>query len=90
MRFRFDEEKSRSVKQKHGLSLAEAREIFEQAYVVDQKNDNPEQFRAIGWCRGRLCSVIFEMRTDADGEYCHLISAWKSTVQEERIYAENT
>ena len=37
-------------------------EIFDQAYLVDQKNDDPEQFRAIGWCCGRLCSVIFETR----------------------------
>ena len=50
------------VKQKHGLSLKEAQAIFDQVYLVDQKNDDPEQFRAIGWCGGRLCSVIFEIR----------------------------
>src|SRR2546430_10412294 len=65
MRFEFDNEKSRSVKKKHGVSLKEAQDIFDQAYIVDQKNDNPEQFRAIGWSRGRLCSVIFEIRHDA-------------------------
>jgi hypothetical protein len=26
----------------------EAKDIFDQAYLVDQKNDDPEQFRAIG------------------------------------------
>jgi hypothetical protein len=57
MRLEFDESKSRTVKQKHGVSLREAQEIFDQAYLVDQKNDDPEQFRAIGWCGGRLCSV---------------------------------
>jgi uncharacterized DUF497 family protein len=35
------------VKQKHGVSLDEARDIFDQTYLVDQKNDDPEQFRAI-------------------------------------------
>jgi uncharacterized DUF497 family protein len=68
MRFDFDPEKSRIVKRKHGVSLKEAREIFDQVYVVDQKTGDPEQFRAIGWCCGRLCSVIFEMRHDSDGE----------------------
>ena len=81
--------KSRQVKQKHGISLDEAREIFDQAYIVDRKNDNPEQFRAIGWCRGRLCSVIFEIRQDLNGEHHHLITAWKATKQEEDSYAEN-
>lgn len=48
MRFEFDPQKSRAVKQKHGISLKEAQEIFDQAYMVDQKNDDPQQFRAIG------------------------------------------
>ena len=89
MRFHFEREKSRDVKQKHGVSLREAREIFDQVYVVDQKNDNPEQFRAIGWCRGHLCSVIFEVRYDSEGEYYHLVTAWKATQQEEQSYAES-
>ena len=89
MRFVFDNEKSRSVKKKHGASLKEAQDIFDQAYIVDQKNDNPEQFRAIGWSRGRLCSVIFEIRRDARGEYYHLVTVWKATREEEQSYAEN-
>jgi hypothetical protein len=43
----------------------------------------------IGWCAGRLCSVIFEIRNDSEGEFYHLITAWKSTDQEEQSYAEN-
>ncbi len=66
-----------------------AQEIFDQAYLVDQKSDDPEQFRAIGWCLGRLSSVIFEIRHDANGEYYYLITAWKATKEEERSYAEN-
>jgi uncharacterized DUF497 family protein len=89
MRFEFDREKSRYVKRKHGVSLREALEIFDQVYLVDQKNDDPEQFRAIGWCRGRLCSAVFEIRHDAKGEYYHLVTAWKATKEEEQSYAEN-
>jgi uncharacterized DUF497 family protein len=89
MRIEFDSEKSRDVKRKHGVSLKEALEIFYQAYIVDQKRDDPEQFRAIGWCRGRLCSVVFEIRHDSKGEYYHLVTAWKATKEEERSYAEN-
>jgi uncharacterized DUF497 family protein len=89
MRFHFEQEKSRDVKRKHGVSLKEAEEIFDQVYVVDQKNDDPEQFRAIGWCRGRLCSVVFEIRHDSEGEHYHLVTAWKSTEKEEQSYAEN-
>ena len=89
MRCSFDREKSRVVKRKHGVSLKEAQEIFDQAYLVDEKNENPEQFRAIGWCRDRLCSVIFEIRHDSEGEYYHLVTAWIATKEEEQSYAEN-
>ncbi len=89
LRLELDREKSLDVKRKHGVSLKEAQDIFDQAYLVDQKNDNPEQFRAIGWCSGRLCSVIFEIRHDSDGEFYHLITAWKATTEEEQIYAKN-
>lgn len=89
MRFDFDQRKSRDVKAKHGISLQEAREIFDQVHVIDQKSDDPRQFRAIGWSGGRLCSVIFEIRRDAAGEHYHLITAWKATKEEEQSYAEN-
>lgn len=90
VRFDFDKAKSHDVKRKHGVSLREAQEIFDQVYLVDQKNDDPEQFRAIGWCRGRLCSVIYEIRHDSAGEYHHLVTAWKATKEEEQCYGENT
>ena len=89
MRFDFDPAKSREVKRKHGVSLEEAIEIFDQTYLVDQKNNDPQQFRATGWCGGRLCSVIYEVRQDLAGEYHHLIIAWKAAKQEEQSYAEN-
>jgi uncharacterized DUF497 family protein len=89
MRFEFDPPKSRAVKKYHGVSLKEAQEIFDQAYLVDQKNDDPRQFRAIGWCGECLCSVIFEIRRDSIGEYYHLITAWRATKEEEHSYAEN-
>jgi uncharacterized DUF497 family protein len=88
MRFNFDPAKSEAVLRKHGISLEAVGEIFDQAYVLDRKRDDPEQYRAIGWCRGNLYSVIFELRRDEDGEYAHLITAWRSTKVEEKVYAE--
>jgi uncharacterized DUF497 family protein len=84
MRLEFDRAKSRAVKQKHGVSLNEAREIFDQVYIVDQKNDDPAQFRAIGWCGARLCAVIFEVRHDEEGGFYHLVTAWTATKEEEQ------
>ena len=89
LRFAFDRAKSRMVERKHGVNLKEAQQIFDQTYLVDQKNDDPEQYRAIGWCGGRLCSVIFEIRHDKKGDYYYLVTAWKATKEEEQSYAEN-
>ncbi len=47
------------------------------------------QFRAVGWCGGRLCSVIFEIRHDAEGEYTTWSQPGKATKEEEQSYAEN-
>ena len=69
--------------------MNEAKQIFDQVYLVDQKSDDPEQFRAIGRCGAQLCSVIFEIRRDQEGEYYHLVTAWKATKEEEQSYAEN-
>lgn len=88
MHFQFDAEKNQEVLHRLGVSLEEAQEIFDQAYLVDRKCDDPEQFRAIGWSGGRFCSVIFEIRRDAEGELHRLITAWKATKQEEDTYAE--
>lgn len=89
MRCGYDPVKDKLVALKHGVSLEHAAEIFDQTYIADRKNDDPERYRAIGWCDGRLCSVIFEIRHDAEGEYYHLIAAWTATPEEEQSYAQN-
>jgi hypothetical protein len=45
--------------------------------------------RSTETCCRALCSVIFEVRHDPEGEYYHLVTAWKATTQEEQSYAEN-
>jgi uncharacterized DUF497 family protein len=50
----------------------------------------PEQYRAIGWVSAELYAVIFEVREDEDGEFYHLVTLWKATPQERRLYEENS
>jgi len=45
---------------------------------------------AIGWVRERLYSVIFEVREDEEGEILHLVTLWRSTKEETRLYEENS
>jgi uncharacterized DUF497 family protein len=90
MRFKFDKVKSEQLRKnpKRKLGFEETQEIWEHPYYEDQRSDDPEQYRAIGWVKGKLFSVIFDIREDEEGEYYHLITLWKSTSQEEKLYEE--
>jgi len=55
---------------------------------VDSRLDDQEQFRAVGWVRGKLFSVVYEVREDGEGKYYHLVTLWKSTRQAETLYEE--
>jgi uncharacterized DUF497 family protein len=92
MRFRFDERKSSRLRAnpKRGIGFEEVQEVFSHPYYLDQRSDLPEQYRAIGWVSAQLYAVIFEVREDEDGEFYHLVTLWKATPQERRLYEQNT
>ena len=92
MRFQFDERKSRRLRAnpKRGIGFEEAQEIFSHPYYIDLRSDLPAQYRAIGWVGDQLYAVIFEVREDNEGEYYHLVTLWKATKQEQRLYEEHS
>jgi uncharacterized DUF497 family protein len=92
VRFKFNKSKSEALrrKPKRGISFEEAQEARSHPFYFDQRSDLPEQFRAIGSVKGELCSVIFEVRTDKEGEYHHLVTLWKATREERTVYEEST
>jgi uncharacterized DUF497 family protein len=92
VRFEFDPRKSKRLRAnpQRGIGFEEAQQVFERPYYLDQRSDLPEQYRAIGWVGNRLYSLIYEVRNDDEGEYYHLVTLWKSTREEEMLYAENS
>jgi len=91
MRFHFDPRKSQRLREnpQRGIGFEEAQELFTRPYYQDQRSDLPEQYRAIGWVGDKLYSLIFEVREDNEGELYHWVTLWKSTREEEELYAEN-
>ena len=91
MRFRFDKKKSLLLKKnpKRGVDFEAAQEVWSHPYYMDQRSEVPEQYRAIGLIHGKLYSVIFEIREDDGGEYYHLVTLWKSTKEEQKLYEKN-
>jgi uncharacterized DUF497 family protein len=92
MRFSFDVRKSKRLRAnpRRGIGFEEARELFSQPYWLDRRSDVPEQFLAVGWVGDRMYSVIFEVREDEEGEILHLVTLWRSTKEEIRVYEENS
>lgn len=91
-RFKYDKAKSILLRNnpRRGIGFEEVLEIWTRPYYQDFRNDDPEQFRAIGWVNGKLYSVIFEVREDKEGEYFHLVTLWKSTKEELLLYEKNS
>ena len=89
MRFRCDPAKSEKLKKSRGRSFDEVKEIFYGLHYEDQRNDDPEQWRAIGWSQGLLYSVIYEEREDDEGPYYHLVTLWKATQEEIKLYEQH-
>ena len=91
MRFKIDKNKSEQLRinPKRRIGFEEVQEIWTHPYYEDRRSDVPEQFRAIGWVRGKLYSVIFELREDSENEYYHLVTLWKSTKEEKALYEKN-
>ena len=91
MRFHFDARKSKALRNnpRRGIGFEEAQEVFFHPHYLDRRVDLPEQFRAVGWADGRLYSVIFEVREDAEGEFYHLVTLWKATKEERILYEKH-
>ena len=92
MRFKYDKQKSEKLKAdpRRRIGLDEVQEIWAHPRYVDCRSDDPQQFRAIGWVKGKLFSVIYEVREDKEGKYHHLVTLWKSTKQEETLYEKQS
>jgi uncharacterized DUF497 family protein len=92
IRFHFDVRKSNRLRAnpKRVIGFEEVQEVFSHPYYLDQRSDLPEQHRAIGWVGERLYTVVFEMREDKKEEYCHLVTLWKATKEEQQLYEEHS
>ena len=92
MRFHYSKVKSAALRKnpRRAIGFEEATEVFFTPHYVDQRADWPGQYRAIGWAKGKLYTVIFEVREDRVGEYYHLVTLWKSTQEERWLYEQSS
>jgi uncharacterized DUF497 family protein len=88
MRVRWDENKRKRVLQERDIDFANLSELLYTPYLEDQRSEVPEQYRIIGFAKGKLTTFIVEYRQDEIGEYIWTVTAWRSTKQERKDYEE--
>lgn len=84
MEFEFDEAKSRSNKDKHGIDFVEAQALWlDETFVeIPARMEDEPRFLVVGRISGRHWSAIITYR----GEKIRLISVRRSRVEEVEIY----
>jgi uncharacterized DUF497 family protein len=92
MRFAFDAQKSKRLRAnpKRGIGFEKAQQIVKHPYYLDQRpvcQSSTEPSAGVG---EKLYALIFEVREDNDGEYCHLVTLWKAITQEQQLYEEHS
>ena len=90
MRIRWDEDKRKKILAERKPDFADLEDLLYQPYVEDQSLSYTEQYRIIGFARGRLATFIVEYRQDALGEFIGAVTAWRSTLQEQKVYEQET
>ena len=83
MKFEFDSEKSEVNRQKHGLSLREATQLWDMVHVeIEARTIDEPRVMAIGTLGGKLYACIYTLR----GDTIRLISCRRAHEKEARIY----
>jgi uncharacterized DUF497 family protein len=90
MRVRWDEHKRQKISKERKIDFADLEDLLYQPYVEDQSLSYRGQYRIIGFERGRLVTFVVEHREDVVGDFIWVVTAWKSTPQEKRVYEQET
>jgi uncharacterized DUF497 family protein len=88
MRFRWDEAKRQLVLSERDIDFDQLRDLMDGPYLEDQRSEDPEQYRIVGFADGILTTFIMEHRSDARGDYIWVVTAWRSTKQERTNYEQ--
>ena len=90
MIFESDEYKAEINLQNHGVSFAEAEEIFDDLngieFFDEKHSDEENRFQRVGLSNKRLLFVIYTIRETDEEEIIRLISARKADNAEIEIY----
>lgn len=88
MRIQWDEAKRQRVLTERDIDFTQLNDLLYKPYIEDQRSEQPEQYRIVGFADGTLTTFIVEYRVDEVGDYIWVVTAWKSTKQKRKSYEE--
>jgi uncharacterized DUF497 family protein len=88
VRIDWDDGKSDKLKRERGFSFAEVASVLEGPHPLMCRSEDPEQWVGIGFAMGELVSVVHEFGEDYFGDFIWLVTYWKATREEAKIYEE--
>lgn len=88
MKFEWDENKNQANIKKHGINFADAIYVFSDPFALNipdnEHSENEERWIILG--KNLQSSILLIVHTYRDGDSIRIISARKSTKNEQRIY----
>lgn len=85
--YSYDDQKSAELRQRRNVGFEDVVRVFFKTHYWELRNDNPEQYLAIGELDDHFWSIVYEEWEDELGELLWLITFWPSTPREvERYY----
>jgi uncharacterized DUF497 family protein len=82
----WDEAKRQRILLERGIDFEALNDLLYKPYLEDRRSEVPEQYRIIGFADGKLTTFIVEYRSDDLGEHIWIVTAWRSTKQEQKSY----
>ena len=91
VRFKLDRAKSKEIERRWGFSLEQAKSIFEHPTYFERRENYPGQFLVIGLLDDlRLVSVAIKPLSDEENDDVYeLVTAWKATNRERKLYGQH-
>lgn len=88
MKFEWDENKNQANIKKHGINFADAIYVFADPFTLnipdDEHSEDEERWIILG--KNLQSTILLVVHTFRDGDAIRIISARKSTKNEQRIY----
>lgn len=93
VRFAWDEKKNKANQLKHRIGFEAAMLVFDDPTsisVQDRDTEGEQQWITVGWVQDSILLVAHTRSYDAEEEVIRIMSGWKASPSERKLYVKET